>query len=109
MPSNPELWQEPDGPQPNLFAPDVLEEVPNGRTFVEEISWNDVIKGASVLGLDAAEGQGQGDRDRHDEAYGEGEREALDLNCASKLGEDVGQVTGADQDEEYPDCVKQNF
>ena len=62
-----------------------------------------LIKGASILGLDAAEGQSSGYGDRHNEADGEGEGEALDLDLAGKLGEDVGEVASADENKENPD------
>jgi len=53
---NPELRQEPNGPQPDLLRPDVLKEVTDCRTLVEEVPWNEAVEGAGVLGLDAAEG-----------------------------------------------------
>ena len=85
MPGNPKLRQEPDGPQPDLLRPDVLEEVANRRTLEEEVPRDEAVEGAAVLGLDAAEGQGEGDRDGDDEAEGEGVGESLDLNLASEL------------------------
>ena len=40
MPGNPELRQEPDGPEPDLLRPDVLEEVSNSWTLEEEVACN---------------------------------------------------------------------
>ena len=79
MSCDPELRQKPEGPQPDLLRPDILEEVSDGRTLEEEVTRNDLVEGARVLGLDAAEGQCQRDSDRNDEADGEGEGETLQI------------------------------
>lgn len=79
MSCDPELRQKPEGPQPDLLRPDILEEVSDGRTLEEEVTRNDLVEGARVLGLDAAEGQCQRDSDRNDEADGEGEGETLQM------------------------------
>ncbi len=71
MSGNPELRQEPDGPQPDLLRPDVLKEVTDCWTLEEEVPWNEAVEGAGILGLDAAEGQGEGDSDWNDEDKGE--------------------------------------